>query len=98
MGGPLYIPKVIDGRNRFFWMNSYQSTPIRLPGKPGFHQSWTRREKDGDFSEHLTGRTKQVPSPECNGSMLTVDTGTIFSIHGPPTRPVGPSGYRLPAT
>ena len=78
VGGPLYIPKVIDGRNRFFWMNSYQSTPIRLPGTPGFHQSWTRREKDGDFSEHLTGRTKQVPSPECNGSMLTVDTGTIF--------------------
>ena len=22
VGGPLYIPKVIDGRNRFFWMNS----------------------------------------------------------------------------
>lgn len=78
VGGPLYIPKVIDGRNRFFWMNSYQSTPIRLPGTPGFHQSWTRKEKDGDFSEHLTGRTKLVPSPQCNGSMLTVDTGTIF--------------------
>ena len=27
VGGPLYIPKIIDGRNRFFWMNSYQSTP-----------------------------------------------------------------------
>lgn len=78
VGGPLYIPKIIDGRNKFFWMNSYQSTPIRLPGTPGFHQSWTRREKDGDFSEHLTGRTRQVPSPACNGSLLSVDTGTIF--------------------
>jgi hypothetical protein len=78
VGGPLYIPKVIDGRNRFFWMNSYQSTPVRLPGTPGFHQSWTRKEKDGDFSEHLTGKTKEVLSPACNGTSLNVDTGTVF--------------------
>jgi hypothetical protein len=78
VGGPLYIPKVIDGRNRFFWMNSYQNSPVRLPGVPGFHQSWTRQEKDGDFSQHLTGRTKQVASPACDGSMLTVDQGAIF--------------------
>jgi hypothetical protein len=78
VGGPLYIPKVIDGRNKFFWMNSYQNTPVRLPGVPGFHQSWTRKEKDGDFSEHLRGQTRQVPSPACDGSMLTVDVGTIF--------------------
>jgi len=78
VGGPVYIPKVLDGRNRFFWMNSYQSTPVRLPGTPGFHQSWTRKEKDGDFSEWLSGKTQQVPSPACNGSMITADVGTIF--------------------
>jgi hypothetical protein len=78
VGGPVYIPKVYDGRNRLFWMTSYQSTPIRLPGTPGFHQSWTRKEKDGDFTEHLTGKTKQVLSPACNGSSITVDTGAIF--------------------
>jgi hypothetical protein len=59
-------------------MNSYQSTPVRLPGTPGFHQSWTRKEKDGDFSEHLTGKTKEVLSPACNGTSLNVDTGTVF--------------------
>ena len=78
VGGPVYIPKLFDGRNRLFWMNSYQNTPVRLPGTPGFHQSWTRKEKDGDFSEWLTGKTQQVPSPSCNGSSQTVDAGTIF--------------------
>ncbi|MEX2263613.1 MAG: carboxypeptidase-like regulatory domain-containing protein [Bryobacteraceae bacterium] len=78
VGGPLYIPKIIDGRNRFFWFNSYQSTPVRQPGTPGFHESWTRREKDGDFSEHLRAQTRQVPSPACDGSTQTVNVGTIF--------------------
>ena len=78
VGGPIYIPKLVDGRNHFFWFNSYQSTPVRQPGTPGFHESWTRKEKDGDFSEHLTGQTKQVASPLCDGSMMTVDTGAIF--------------------
>lgn len=78
VGGPVYIPKLLDARNRLFWFNSYQSTPVRQPGVPGFHESWTRKEKDGDFTEHLRGQAKQVPSPACDGSMLTVDVGTIF--------------------
>lgn len=78
VGGPVYLPKIFDGRNKLFWFNSYQSTPVRQPGRPGFHESWTRREKDGDFSEHLTRQTRQVPSPVCDGSLLTVDTKTIF--------------------
>ena len=78
IGGPFYIPKVFDGRNKFFWMNSYQSTPIRKPGSPGFHQSWTALEKRGDFTEHLTGMMRSVPSPACDGSMLSVDSGAIF--------------------
>src|SRR5581483_8058236 len=78
VGGPVYIPKIFDGRNKFFWFNSVQKTPIRQANQPGFTQSWTAKEKAGDFTEHLTGKTMTVPSPACNGSTLTVDTGTIF--------------------
>ena len=78
IGGPVYIPGVFDGRNKLFWMNSYQSTPIRKPGSPGFHQSWTALEKSGDFSEHLTGQMGAVPSPGCDGSTIMADTGAIF--------------------
>ena len=78
VGGPVYIPKVFDGRNKLFWFNSYQRIPTQTAGTPGFHLSWTAPEKQGDFSDRLTGNTKQVPSPLCDGSMLTVDTGAIF--------------------
>src|SRR5262249_17566728 len=78
VGGPVYIPKIFDGRNKFFWFNSVQRTPIRQANQPGFTQSWTAKEKAGDFTEHLTGKTMTVASPLCNGSTLTVDTGTVF--------------------
>lgn len=78
VGGPVYIPKVFDGRNKLFWFNSVQRIPYRALGVPGFHEGFTAKEKAGDFSEHLKGTTRQVPSPACNGTMLTVDTGAIF--------------------
>lgn len=78
VGGPVYIPKVFDGRNRLFWFNSFQQIPFRTRGRPGFHLAFTAREKQGDFSERLTGLTRQVPSPACDGTQLTVATGTIF--------------------
>jgi len=78
VGGPVYIPKVFDGRNKLFWFNSFQRIPVRALGFPGFHEGFTAKEKAGDFSEHLKGTTKQVPSPGCDGTLLTVDTGAIF--------------------
>ena len=35
---------------------------------------WTAAEKQGNFSQRLTGQTRQVLSPVCDGTMLTVDT------------------------
>ncbi|MCI0624573.1 MAG: carboxypeptidase-like regulatory domain-containing protein [Acidobacteria bacterium] len=78
IGGPVYIPGLFDGRNKLFWFNSYQRIPVRALGFPGFHEGFTAKEKAGDFSEHLKGTTKQVPSPACNGTLLAVDTGAIF--------------------
>jgi hypothetical protein len=78
VGGPVYLPKIFDGRNKLFWFNSFQNIPFRSIGSPGFHQSWTAAEKQGDFSARLKGSTRQVPSPACDGTMLTVDTGAIF--------------------
>jgi len=78
VGGPVYIPKVFNGRNRLFWFNSFQQIPLRTRGRPGFHLAFTDREKQGNFSERLTGNTRQVVSPLCDGTMLTVDTSAIF--------------------
>ena len=78
VGGPLYIPKVWDARNKAFWFSSFQhqsdrynssSTPVFGP---------TQAEAGGDWTDYLTGQTAQVPSPACDGSTLTVDTGAVF--------------------
>jgi hypothetical protein len=52
IGGPVYIPKVYDGRNKTFWMFGYQSHNRRRPlaslnGVP------TDAERNGDFSALL---------------------------------------------
>jgi hypothetical protein len=52
VGGPVYLPRVYDGRNRTFWMFAYQShnrtRPIAsLNGVP------TDAERNGDFSALL---------------------------------------------
>ena len=78
IGGPVYIPRVFDGRNKLFFFNSFQRIPFSQRGAPGAHLALTAAEKQGDFSDRLKGQTRQVASPLCNGTNLTVDTGAIF--------------------
>jgi len=78
IGGPVYIPHVFDGRNKLFWFNSFQRVPFSQRGAPGSHLAFTAAEKQGDFSDRFTRQTRQLPSPLCNGTVLTVDTGAIF--------------------
>lgn len=49
VGGPVYIPKIYDGRNRTFFMASYQGGR-RVIGAVGVGQVPTAAEKTGDFS------------------------------------------------
>src|SRR6266849_1103560 len=61
VGGPVYIPKVYDGRNKTFWLANYEGWRI----KNGFAQTAivpTSAEMSGDFS--ATG-LPAFGSPEC---------------------------------
>jgi hypothetical protein len=58
VGGPVYIPRIFDGRNKLFWFNSYQGIPFRTLGRPGVTQTFTALQKQGNFSESLKGTTK----------------------------------------
>jgi hypothetical protein len=51
-GGPVVIPGVIDGRNRVFWIVSYDNIRNRYPG-PTLATVPTERMRRGDFSELL---------------------------------------------
>ncbi|MDQ1451968.1 MAG: hypothetical protein QOK38_1834 [Acidobacteriaceae bacterium] len=48
-GGPVYIPKLYDGRNRTFWLANYEGWRIRT-GSNGFYNVPTQAELNGDFS------------------------------------------------
>ncbi|HUQ92686.1 MAG TPA: carboxypeptidase regulatory-like domain-containing protein [Bryobacteraceae bacterium] len=48
-GGPVYIPKIYDGRNRTFFLASYQGGR-RVIGSFGVAQVPTAAERTGDFS------------------------------------------------
>jgi hypothetical protein len=63
VGGPVYIPKLYDGRNKTFWMFGYQSHNRR---RPLSSQSTvpTDAERNGDFSALLAlGPQYQVYDP-----------------------------------
>ena len=75
LGGPMFIPKVYDGRNRFFFFVDYEGTKIRqsstivstLP---------TALMRTGNFSELLTAR---------NLTLLDPTTGAAFAGNVIPT-------------
>lgn len=49
-GGPVYIPKVYDGRNRTFWFANYERTRVRDFNSIAFSTLPTTDMKRGDFS------------------------------------------------
>jgi hypothetical protein len=49
-GGPLFIPKVYDGRNRSFWFFSFEGTRRRTGSLSGFRSLPLPAFKKGDFS------------------------------------------------
>ncbi|HYI94531.1 MAG TPA: carboxypeptidase regulatory-like domain-containing protein [Bryobacteraceae bacterium] len=51
-GGPLVIPKVIDGHNKLFWFFSYEGIKQSEP-EPTFSTVPTQEQRNGDFSALL---------------------------------------------
>jgi hypothetical protein len=49
VGGPVYIPKVVDGRNKLFFFFAYEGYRSSTPA-PTYYTVATDAEKQGDFS------------------------------------------------
>ena len=54
-GGPVWIPKVFNGKNRVFWMFAYEGMKDSVPSEDGVLQATvpTAAERQGDFSALL---------------------------------------------
>ncbi|MFN7923053.1 MAG: TonB-dependent receptor [Bryobacteraceae bacterium] len=59
MSGPVYIPKLFDGRNRVFWMLSWESMRQRS-ADPGVTSFPLAEWRNGDFSTLFNGAGQQV--------------------------------------
>jgi hypothetical protein len=66
-GGPVYIPKFYDGRNKTFWLANYEGWRIKT-GSNGFYHVPSAAELNGDFS--ATG-FPAFGTPECDTALST---------------------------
>jgi hypothetical protein len=74
--GPVYIPKILDGRNRLFWMSSYEA--YKYPASTFSQQTMaTEAFKRGDMSALLPGTPLYDPA-SCSGGVCTPFSGNII--------------------
>lgn len=63
-GGPVYIPKLYDGRNKTFFMYGYEGIKEARPRNNGTPTVPTEKMKNGDFSDLLAlGPQYQIYNP-----------------------------------
>jgi len=74
IGGPVYLPRITDGRNRTFWFGSYEGAREGNGINPTNNVP-TAKMREGDFSE--------VPS---NIASAIYDPFSLATVNGVPTR------------
>ncbi|HWB85738.1 MAG TPA: TonB-dependent receptor [Bryobacteraceae bacterium] len=72
-GGPIFIPKVFDGRNKLFWFFAWENLKDSQPNA-NFTTVPTDAEKNGDFSQILAADKTQLYDP-----FTAVQNGTVIS-------------------
>jgi hypothetical protein len=78
-GGPLWIPKVYDGRNKTFWFFSWEAFRLRQGASPVLTTVPTTPELSGDFS---APGIAPIMDP-CGGTVTTAVACPNYT--GPPT-------------
>ena len=59
-GGPVFIPKFYDGRNRTFWFFGYEQWRWRASGSPRLGTVATDEQRNGNFSNTLDGQGRLI--------------------------------------
>jgi hypothetical protein len=71
--GPVFIPKLYDGRNKTFFMFGWEEIHNQLPA-PGYQTVPTDLERGGDFSQSYNGGPLVIYDP-----LTTVQNGSTYS-------------------
>jgi hypothetical protein len=89
VSGPVYLPHVYDGRNRTFFLFSWESSR-QVSGQPQLTRVPTAREKAGDFSQSLDANGRPV-------SLLDPLTARPFPQNQIPATRISPIANKLSA-
>ena len=69
-GGPVWIPKVYNGRNKAFWFFSYEKDITRTGSPSGYSSVPTAAFKSGDFSQYTNADGSMIPVYDPNTSQV----------------------------
>jgi hypothetical protein len=98
VGGPVYIPKIYDGRNRTFFFTNFDWLKFRSGHLPGFGNTTPIEPfKQGNFSALLTGRqlgTDVLGRPIMEGAIF--DPNTTRLVNNVPVRDPFPNNVIPP--
>lgn len=76
--GPVYVPRLYDGRNRTFFLFSWESYRQRL-GETRLGRTPTPIERGGDFSQTIdSGRPVSLQDPLLRGACTAADQSACF--------------------
>jgi hypothetical protein len=94
VGGPVYIPKVYNGRNKAFWFTNFERTTYSQFQIAGFNTTLPTRDfKQGDFSRLLNPAFTNNPR---SGSVIGQDAlgrNVVYGqLYDPATTRTGPDG------
>jgi hypothetical protein len=96
VGGPIYIPKVVDGRNRAFFFTNFEKTTRNQLGFSGFETLPTQAFKDGDFSGlYDPGFTLNANSGTTIGTDAAGNAVIFGQLYDPRSTAAGPNGSTI---
>lgn len=87
VGGPVYLPKIYDGRNRTFFFTGWEQWKWRSTGAPQLGTVATPQQRAGDFSQTRDSRGNLIPiydpstttqNPNGSGYVRTPFPGNII--------------------
>ncbi len=101
LGGPIFIPKIFDGRNKLFFFYAYDVSVGQVPPATTIGSVPTAAERSGDFSALLAlGASYQLYNPFTSVGTTTTNTrspipGNIFANAGLTVSPIAQAYYKL---
>lgn len=75
LGGPIYIPKLYDGRNKSFFFANYEGLRVKANSAPQYFWVPTAAQWGGAIGQNIVDPLTQMPFPGTDGQ--TVPSGRI---------------------